>query len=379
MSLILDEHREYLADSARVGAFRQALQSIVRPGDVGLDLASGTGILGLLACQAGASRVYAVEGGDIASAAGALAAENGFGDRIRIIHEHSSRATLPEQVDFVVTDMAGRFGFEAGLFELLHDAKRRFLKPGGRVIPRSVALWVAPVESPGVRARVDFWSAPVEGLSFGSASPIARSTGYPHAFQSHELLAAGQCITGARFDGELIPVLLHGRVDTCLSRSGTIDGIAGWFSSELADNIELTNAPGHPQRINRRNVFFPLSEPVDGAAGDRISMTMSIRPEWLIVRWLVEVWRGDRLVHRTDTSTFTGMLLSKRNIERVHPEFMPALTEAGRARRTVVNLCDGAHTIREIEAAVFEQHPSLFRDASDAAIFVAEVVTRYAT
>src|SRR5688572_12456568 len=133
MSLIVDEHREYLADDARVSAFRHALQSVIRPGDVGLDLASGTGILGLLACQAGASRIYAIEAGEIASIAVAAAAENGYADRISVINEHSTRATLPERVDFVVTDMAGRFGFEAGLFELLRDAKRRFLKPGGRL------------------------------------------------------------------------------------------------------------------------------------------------------------------------------------------------------------------------------------------------------
>ena len=38
MSLIVDEHREYLADAPRVRAFRDALRARVKPGDVVVDL-----------------------------------------------------------------------------------------------------------------------------------------------------------------------------------------------------------------------------------------------------------------------------------------------------------------------------------------------------
>src|SRR4051812_29416099 len=133
MSLVVDEHRHYLADRSRVGAFVEALRATVRPGDVVLDLASGTGILGLLACQYGASRVYAIESEPIAGLAREIARDNGFADRIIPIQALSTRASLPEPVDVIVTDLAGRFGFEAGLVEVIGDARRRFLKPGGRL------------------------------------------------------------------------------------------------------------------------------------------------------------------------------------------------------------------------------------------------------
>src|SRR3954468_23179844 len=125
MSLVVDEHREYLADSVRVAAFDAALRALVRPGDVVLDLASGTGILGLLACRAGARRVYAIEMGSIAELARDIARANGFGDRFVAIQEVSTRATLPERVDLIVMDGAGRFGFDGGVVETLSDARRR--------------------------------------------------------------------------------------------------------------------------------------------------------------------------------------------------------------------------------------------------------------
>src|SRR3954454_9887879 len=104
MSLVVDEHREYLADSVRVATFAAALGALVRPGDIVLDLASGTGILGLLACRAGAARVYAIEIGSIVEVARQIARDNGFGDRIVSIHDMAERASLPERVDLIVTD-----------------------------------------------------------------------------------------------------------------------------------------------------------------------------------------------------------------------------------------------------------------------------------
>src|SRR5204862_2446348 len=126
----------------------------------------------------------------------------------------------------------------------------------------------------------------------------------------------------------------------------------GWFSAELADHVELTNAPGDPNRINRRNVFFPLSESVAVRRGDTVAIAMMIRPESLVVRWRVRVSHGDVVTHVTDSSTFSGMLFSKGSVARTRPDFTPQLTEAGLARRTVVDLCDGAHSVKQIEAAV---------------------------
>ena len=376
MSLIVDEHREYLSDRARLSAYRDALRARVRPGDVGADIASGTGILGLLALDAGAARVYAIESGEIAGVAREIAAENGFADRVRIIEAHSSRAVLPEPVDFIVTDLAGRFGFEAGLFEVMRDARLRFLKPGGRIIPSAVSLWVAPVESSDVRSQVDFWSRSVDGLTFQSAHAVARSTGYPRAFQPPDLLAEGVRITGGDLASDVR--VMTGTATFSISRTGTLDGIGGWFSATLAPGIELTNAPGRPDRINRRNVFFPLSERVAVVAGDCVDVTMVIRPETRVVRWKVTVDREGTRIHATDTSTFSGMLISKAEVERTRPDFTPSLTEAGLARRTVVDMCDGRTAVADIERAVYDRHRRLFTSFADAAAFVAEVVTRYA-
>ena len=76
---------------ARVSAYEAALAEMVRCDDVGLDLGSGTGILGLLACRAGARRVYAIDHGGMAQPARAIAHANGLDDRIRGDRRHVHR------------------------------------------------------------------------------------------------------------------------------------------------------------------------------------------------------------------------------------------------------------------------------------------------
>src|SRR5690349_22020599 len=82
---ILSQHRTLLDDRVRTDAFASAIARVVRPGDVVLDLGSGTGVLAILACRAGARRVFAVEQGHIADVAAMLVKDNGCADRVEVL------------------------------------------------------------------------------------------------------------------------------------------------------------------------------------------------------------------------------------------------------------------------------------------------------
>jgi predicted RNA methylase len=103
----------------------------------------------MLACRAGAARVYAIESDGIAGLARQIVRANGLDDRIVGVRGHSMHVRLPEPADVVVCDQIGQFGFEAGVIQYFADARRRLLKPGARLIPSRVDLWLAPVEHAG--------------------------------------------------------------------------------------------------------------------------------------------------------------------------------------------------------------------------------------
>src|ERR1700682_3480489 len=104
MSLMLDEHRLYLSDLTRTSLFRRAINAVVKPGDVVLDLGCGTGVLGLLAMKAGAARIYQIDQSPMIQVSRDLACANGYGQSAIGIHHPSSRARLREKADVVVAD-----------------------------------------------------------------------------------------------------------------------------------------------------------------------------------------------------------------------------------------------------------------------------------
>lgn len=371
MSLELDEHREYLADAPRVDAFARAIAAVVEPGDVVVDLGCGTGVLGLLACRAGAARVYAIDAGPMAEIADAIAAANGYADRVIVVRGHSSDVTLPERADVVISDEMGRFGFDGGILEYFADARRRFLKPGGRFLPCQLSLWVAPIEHPDVSADAAFWSTRPSGFDMSPAQTIAWNSGYPRRVEAADLLAPGARVATLELGADH-PCFSFSVVFTA-QRSGVMHGVAGWFTADMADAIGMTNAPGDLSRIKRRNAIFPIERPVEVKSGDSVRVQMQIRPADLMVKWIVAHGHN-----RFEHATFKGMLLSPDLLRRTRPQFVPHLTERGRARKLVLDLANGRASIADIERSLFDAYPQLFADPADAGRFVAEVVTRYA-
>ncbi len=381
MSLVLDEHREYLADAVRVSAFRQAIEEVVTPGDVVLDLGAGTGILGLMACRAGAKRVYAVDEGPIISLAREIAWANGFQDRITHIKGLSTRVELPERVDVVLADQVGRFGLESGILEYFADSRARFLKPDGVMIPGEIGLVVAPVECGELFGQVDFWGRTPAGYDFRPALAIAANTGYPARFDPAHLLGAPARAISVRLS-TASTAALGAEVVLVAARPGALHGIGGWFEAQLSPGVTLTNSPLAARPIFRRQVFFPIARPVALEEHDQIGVRLRILPAAGVVSWTVDVRDGrgpaptskGRFAH----STFQGMLLCKEDLERTDLQFVPRLSPWGEARRSVLELCDGRRALGDIEREVHRRHPAIFQSPAEAAAFVTEVVTRYA-
>jgi len=335
--------------------------------------------MGLLACRAGARRVYSIEMGGAVAVAREVARANGFGDRVIFIKGYSTHVDLPERVDVVVADQLGSFGFNAGVIEFFADARRRFLKLEGVTIPLQMDLMLAPVEAPDLVGQVEFWNTSPAGFDFSSIRVLAANTDYQVSIPPESV--CGDAVVIASVDlNHATTELFHGETEAMIRRSGTMHGLGGWFTAELAPGISMTNSPLVAERIQRRQTYFPIDRAVQVVEGDSVQIRMTVRPTESIVNWNVDVLDGCSGAKKGSFrhSTWKGMLIPSEDFTRTQPGFKPKLIPRGEARRTVVNLFDGVRTVAEIEDEVFRLHPGLFRNREEASRFVAEAVARYA-
>jgi hypothetical protein len=373
VSLVIDEHRGYVSDPHRLAAYEAAISSVVREGDVVLDLASGTGILGLLACRAGASRLYSIDDGGVIDLARKISCQNGFSDRTTFIKGFSTRVELPERVDVVVADQIYGLGFEAGIVEYFADARRRFLKPAGRVIPESIGLQIALLDDAALFAQVETWASNPCGFNFNPVRETAANTVYLVKFQPSSLLSASAAVVS--FDLTRAPAkLLRGEVALQAAKAGVLHGLGGWFNAQLAPGVAMTNSPLSAERINRPQVYLPIESPVPIKAGDSVFVRISIAPSDNLATWTVEIPSVGRVFRH---STFKGMLLPEEDLLRSRPDFVPRLNRDGLARQAALALCDGSRSRVQLERELATRYPDLFPSPTDASNSVSQVLSKY--
>jgi protein arginine N-methyltransferase 1 len=367
-------HVILLNDRARVAAYQRAIDATVKPGDVVLDLGAGTGVMGLLACRAGAARVYAIEGGGMVEIARKIARANGFADRIVCVHGNSTQVELPERVDVAIADQTGPLGIGGGLFAVFNDARRRFLKPQGTTIPSRVDISIALAEYPEGRAPIEFWDEPRLGFDMSAMHDVARNVGYEIHFTPAQLLSAPQCVLS--FDlARSIAEPSNATATLVARRPGTLHGLFGFFAAELAPGVSISNSPLGPDTIKRRAWFMPIERAVTLEGGDSARVMVHMTPVEEMVTWKVEVTGRDGATKEKSThSTFKGTLIVKEELRKMRPDYVPRLSAPGEIERAVLELCDGARSVGEIAHELGLRFPQIFRSPEEADAAVSRIV-----
>ena len=100
--MTMDYYRGMLIQARRIEAFRRCLSSVVQPGDRVLEIGSGLGTYAFFAADAGATKVWAVEGAAVVNVAKTLARVNEYTDRVEFIRGWFPGVEIPERVDVLI-------------------------------------------------------------------------------------------------------------------------------------------------------------------------------------------------------------------------------------------------------------------------------------
>lgn len=249
-------HIAMLNDEARTAGYIEAIHNTVQPGDVVVDLGTGTGVLATAAAQAGARRVFAIESGRIGLSAKRVFVANGVEDRVKLLQGWSTKLDLPEPADLMVSEILGNNPFGEKILEYTLDARRRFLRPKARLIPARLKVFATLVAGAGkhlstrhfCKESIKKW----EGCYGVDFSPLLSGAPKLRRFA----LSAEDCRSLERGPDSLLIDLDLSTFEELIVESKTIlkagdggpyDGLMISFEAELTSEISLST---HPARAN---------------------------------------------------------------------------------------------------------------------------------
>lgn len=370
-------------DRRRTGPFVDALGAAIRPGSVVLDIGTGTGIFSFLACRFGAARVYAIEADTTALEVARRCAQGIPGaDRIVWMSGLSTQVDLPERVDVVVGDLHGTLPFFKGNVESLIDARRRHLKPGGRMLPSRDVLHAVPAQAPHEYERIDTpWRRNDYGIDLSEAVPLLVNgwgRARPQPASAEDLLSSPACwgvvdYTAAETSD------LDGTLEWRIERAGTMHGLYVWFDGDLGDGFGYSNAPTLPELVYGR-AFFPLERPIDVAEGDQVRTRLAARlvKGIHVFRWDTRIVGADGdLKARFEQSTFKAQPPNPAELRKAGADYVPELNADGRAARFVLEAMAQGQCLQDIADALVSRFPDRHRTPAQALDEVAQLSRRY--
>lgn len=268
-------YQDMLADHTRMARYRAGIESVVHEGDVVADLGTGLGVLAVMALQAGAARVYAVDARPRALAlAERLIRANGGADRIRLIQGDAAKVDLPEPVDVIVNELIGDFGTDENIHPCVAAIARKFLKPGGRILPERLTTCLTPViygdEFRGI------WRDGYHGLDLRAAvdAPYRPDAVMYGMRERPTALGPSQVVEDVVFGPDMPARSDSFPLTFTVDTDGPLQGFVGHFDAVLAGDIRLATYPCYPG-CHWVNWHWPVTPPQELRAGQRIEAVLT--------------------------------------------------------------------------------------------------------
>lgn len=363
-----------IADATRVEAYSKAIAAAVRHGDVVADIGCGAGLFSLLACRAGARRVFAIEADDCIQLARELAQANGLADRIEFLQSESTSTELPERANVIVSDIRGVLPLFQNAIPVLDDARKRFLCAGGIMIPRQDTLKAGLIDAHEYYCDITSpWEKPIAGLDLSSPLSQALNRLHSSSFRREQLVSEPKewgvldYATGAQAS-------LGAELEFVPTREGMAHGICLWFETNLFADIRFSTQPGDHSVYGQ--MFLPWLKAVAVHEGMRIHVALraDLFKRDYVWRWETTVpATGGQPQIRFTQSSFQGAPFAPQSLRHQELHFIPTLSETGEAELWILQQMRGDQTLQSIAQGALERFPSVFSSRQAAFNRVAEL------
>lgn len=275
-------------DEAALEAFARALgeNEGELEGKTVLEIGSGTGLLAMLAAQAGAKHVYAVEASSLADTAQQVVRDNQLQHKVTVIKGRVEDVQLPAaKVDVILCNWMGPALLGGGMLDSVATARRRFLAPGGVVLPDKAELFVVGVEDRDhLSDTKQFWSD-VAGFDLRAVLPAAvRLARRDDMASTSRLVTAPQRLLSFDVASARAPAAIFRRpFELSVQRSDRLHALALYwdvtfsFAGKADSPVVLSTSPGaDPTHWGQTLLSFPRGIRV--APGEALKGVIECQP-----------------------------------------------------------------------------------------------------
>lgn len=352
---------QMFADRVRAPAYLKAIAQMVRPGDVVLEVGTGTGYFAVAAARAGARHVYAVERARTTGLAALVARENGVGDRITFIRGDAATVKLSERATVLICDLRGATPLYGDGIATIVSVRERLLTPEARIIPARDVMLAAPCDAPRAwrATELALGEAP-HGISRRAIAQVVRSALDREKIELGDLQATPAPLATIDYATVRSPDI-DADTEWTVTRDGVAHGFALWFDASLTDGIGFTTAPGAPQTVYGQG-FLPWEQGIALAAGDRVRLQLRAKMSdgRYVLGWDTTITFASGTASVGMRQSTLGVLLGhEADLARRRATFIP---DPGtyRALRTVLEVVDGRLSLGEIGEEAYRLLPGAF-------------------
>jgi protein arginine N-methyltransferase 1 len=290
-------HERLVADAVRMNAYRAGIDRHIKPGDVVVDLGTGTGILAMLAAQRGPKIVHAIDHSNIIAIAERVASANRFSN-ISFHSISSRRFVANEPVDVILHEQIGQALLDEGMIEKTLDLKKRLLKKSGRILPGKFELYLEPASVRSDHRVPYLWETNVAGIDFSGIKASPANDRFTLSDRSWEVgarsaidyfLCAPSPILAFDLNDIGEPTDVPGTVSASrlVRRAGRLDGFCLYFRVIFDPGVEFDTSPFSP-RTDWNNLLFRM-ESREYREGDTLTYSLAMTDRFDFETWVVKI------------------------------------------------------------------------------------------
>lgn len=261
-------HLPMMNEWDRNNAYYLGMQSAIAPGQLVLEIGTGSGLLSMMAANLGARTVVTCEAVSlIAETARKIVARNRYEDRITVLSRTSfdiePGKDLPEKADILIHEIFSSELIAEQVLPAIEDAKNRLLKPGARILPAAASIMIALVGGDdvgkylNVKDSFGFDLQPFNAIT-PRKIPLYREDLNPRLLSDD--------VEAFRFD--FMNDSFFPRQDKTLDITSTAEGLCygviQWIRMEFDEQVAFENHPSQSKSVsNWQRTVFCFDEPID--------------------------------------------------------------------------------------------------------------------